>query len=63
MITPSRIVHAPCAPTFAQDADVTLVPEGDLVQTAARWAKMAPALRNASWPEFISNADSMCVDL
>lgn len=41
------------------DADMTFLPEGQLDVTAARWARMAHAMVNASWPEFISNADSM----
>ena len=41
------------------DSDVSLVPEGGLARTAARWAQMAPPLRNVSWPELLSHADSM----
>lgn len=42
------------------DADMTLLPWGNLDATAARWATMAPAvLANASWPRLVSNADTM----
>ena len=41
------------------DTDVALLPEADLASTAARWALMAPSVRNHSWPELLSNADSM----
>jgi hypothetical protein len=44
---------------FFTDSDVGIVPESNLRDTARRWATMAPALLNASWPELISNADSM----
>jgi hypothetical protein len=41
------------------DSDVTLVPEGGLARAAARWAAVAPAWVNASWPQLIAHADSM----
>ena len=41
------------------DSDVALLPEADLLQTARRWAEMAPALRTRTWPELLSHADSM----